>query len=155
MKRPCRYCGKPTWSPHSPFCLAHRPSREQRQLWAMKDRASRGYGAAHKAVRERVGALVASGLATCARCGEAIAPGSAWDLGHTDDRTGYTGAEHSRCNRLAGARKGAAAANANRRTRRPDWLPRQAPEPAGKRRWSQNWNAPNPPPPDVVILGGD
>ena len=28
--------------------------------------------------------FVAGGLATCARCGETIEPGTAWDLGHDD-----------------------------------------------------------------------
>ena len=91
-------------------------------------------------MRERYAALVASGLAVCARCGLSIAPGAAWDLGHTEDRSGYSGPEHRKCNQLAGARKGAAVSHAQH---------------SAKRRWSQNWNAPDPPPPDVVILRGD
>ena len=64
------------------------------------------------ATRVRFAALVVSGLAVCARCGLSIAPGAAWDLGHTEDRTGYSGPEHRKCNQLAGARKGAAVLHA-------------------------------------------
>jgi hypothetical protein len=81
--------------------------------------------------------LVASGLALCARCGLSIAPGAAWDLGHTEDRSVYSGPEHRKCNQLAGARKGAAVSHAQL---------------SATRRWSQNWNAPDPPPPDVIVL---
>lgn len=37
------------------------------------------------------------------------------DYDHTEDRTGYRGLSHRRCNRAAGARNGAAATNALRR----------------------------------------
>lgn len=51
----------------------------------------------------------------CARCGRPLGPDpSRIDLGHRDDRLGYNGLEHRRCNRQAGARKG----NARRRARR-------------------------------------
>jgi hypothetical protein len=112
--------------------------------WAEKGRERRGYGTVHKATRERYAALVASGLALSARYGLSIAPGAAWDLAHTDDRSGYSGPEHRKCNQLAGARKGAAVKHA-----------RYATEPTAKRRWSQNWNAPHQPPPDVIVLSDD
>jgi hypothetical protein len=103
--RICRCCGAPKWSPHSPSCRDQRPSLEQRQLWGTKSRAARGYGEAHKAMRKRYTALVASGLAVCARCGKPVAPRAPLDLGHTPDRTGWTGPEHPKCNRVAGVEK--------------------------------------------------
>lgn len=67
----------------------------------------RGYGAAHQAERERWRPHVEAGRVVCWRCGQIIAPGQPWDLGHDDrDRARYRGPEHPRCNRAAGARKG-------------------------------------------------
>lgn len=69
--------------------------------------ADRGYGQQHRKIRDSYRALVASGGALCARCMLPIDPSDAWDLGHDDqDRTLYSGPEHARCNRHAGARNG-------------------------------------------------
>lgn len=72
---------------------------------------ARGYGATHRKERARWERVVRSGRATCAKCGMPIRAGDPWDLGHTDDRTGWTGPEHPRCNRSAGGAIG------NRRAR--------------------------------------
>ena len=61
--------------------------------------SARGYGAAHQQLRKRWQAQVATGLVACARCGVAIGPWEPWDLDHRDDRAGYVGASHVRCNR--------------------------------------------------------
>lgn len=66
----------------------------------------RGYGTEHQAERRRWTPLVNAGQIRCARCGQPIIPGTPWDLGHNDTRTTWTGPEHARCNRAAGARKG-------------------------------------------------
>ena len=55
---------------------------------------------AHQARRRELEAVVAAGLVHCARCGDQIEPGEAWDLGHDDfDRSRHSGPEHARCNR--------------------------------------------------------
>ena len=61
----------------------------------------RGYGSAHQAARGRAVPAVETGTARCWRCGEPIAAGEAWDLGHDEEGT-LRGPEHrSRCNRRA------------------------------------------------------
>lgn len=76
--------------------------------------AARGYGGKHQAERDKWRPRVNRGEVNCARCGQPIEPGRAWDLGHTDDRKGYTGPEHTRCNRVAGGRNGAKVTHALR-----------------------------------------
>lgn len=71
-------------------------------------REARGYGIAHKAERARWEHAVKAGEVMCARqgpkcTGKPIDPDQPWDLGHTDDRTAWTGPECVPCNRGAGA----------------------------------------------------
>lgn len=75
---------------------------------------ARGYDAKHQAERKRWEPKVDAGLVDCARCSGRIEPGRPWDLGHTDDRTAWTGPEHATCNRRAGGANGARVSNARR-----------------------------------------
>lgn len=80
---------------------------------------ARGYGYEHQQRRLRALAALrqreAMGAETpCARCGRPVYSGQPLDLDHTDDRSGYRGLAHRRCNRGAGAAKG----NARRRLTR-------------------------------------
>lgn len=63
----------------------------------------RGYDHRHDNERRRWEPKVNAGLVDCVRCRRPIQPGSAWDLGHTDDRSAWSGPEHASCNRRAGA----------------------------------------------------
>jgi hypothetical protein len=45
---------------------------------------SREYGSKHQKLRRDYEPLIASGNATCWRCGQPITPGTKWDLGHDD-----------------------------------------------------------------------
>lgn len=83
------------------YCPEHNREYEERRGTT----AARGYGSEHQRARARAARDVAAGRARCARCGELILKGQPWDLGHTDDRTGYLGPEHAGpCNRAAGGR---------------------------------------------------
>jgi hypothetical protein len=74
----------------------------------------RGYGTVHQRERDHWRPKVDAGIVNCARCHQPLEPGRPWDLGHTDDRTGYTGPEHAVCNRRAGGANGARVTNATR-----------------------------------------
>jgi hypothetical protein len=74
------------------------------------------YSGPHQAIRR---ALLPDAYGRpCPRCGLPMLPGQALDLDHTDDRAGYLGCSHAKCNRAAGARKG----NALRRARREEMI---------------------------------
>jgi hypothetical protein len=75
---------------------------------------ARGYGTSHQRERARWARKVDAGLVDCARCGEPIEAGRPWDLGHNEDRTAWSGPEHTVCNRRAGGANGAAVTNALR-----------------------------------------
>lgn len=89
-------------------------------------REARGYGTAHRAERARWTPLVQAGGINCARqspncTGQPIAPDQPWDLGHTDDRTAWTGPECIPCNRGAGARNATKARIANQQMVTREW----------------------------------
>jgi hypothetical protein len=70
------------------------------------------YGGEHQALRRAVTPYTVG--SSCVRCGRPILPGELWDLDHADDRAGYLGASHRRCNRSAGGRLGAARQKAHK-----------------------------------------
>jgi hypothetical protein len=75
---------------------------------------ARGLGWTHQRYRKVWDRVVRSGNAVCTRCLEPIAWDAPWDLDHTNDRTGYLGAAHRRCNQQAGALKGNSPRRASR-----------------------------------------
>ena len=104
-------------------------ARKKSQL----NRHARGYTNAHVARRRQLEPLVATGQASCCRCGQLIQPGQPWHLDHRDDRSGYLGPSHASCNLRA-------AANKTNGTRREQQLI-----------WSRIWFEPIPP--NVIISG--
>ena len=86
-------------SSHTRSSMGERSS-SRTQLTTMRKTVERGYGPAHKRLRNRLKPTVAQGNTICWRCGNTIQPGQPWDLGHDDnDRTQYRGPEHRQCNR--------------------------------------------------------
>ena len=80
------------------------------------------YGPGHKRERRRWSYILSQeGVLPCARCQGPIHHGDAWDLGHNDERTAWTGPEHVSCNRSAGGRNGAKVTNAKRAMITRDW----------------------------------
>ena len=99
-----RVCAEPGCPELSltPRCTAH--TREVDR--ARGTRQQRGYDAAHMKLRASWKRKVDRCEVNCARCGQLILPGEKFHLDHTDDRTGYLGPSHERCN-LSAAGKAA------------------------------------------------
>ena len=62
-----------------------------------------GYGYPHQRVRAQYAPLVAEGRAFCCETvcvmpTRWIKPGSEWHLAHNEDRSGYKGPAHAKCN---------------------------------------------------------
>jgi hypothetical protein len=67
--------------------------------------AARGYDLRFVRLKEWWRPRVEAGTVICWRCGELIAVGAEWDLGHDDhDRSIIRGPEHQACNRSAAAK---------------------------------------------------
>jgi hypothetical protein len=71
----------------------------------------RGYGHPHQRLRARWKPTVDAGQAfchavICLKPTRHIQPGTPWHLGHTPDRTAWTGPEHEQCNESEAARRG-------------------------------------------------
>lgn len=90
---PCAEPGCPTITDQR-RCPAHTRELDR----ARGTRQQRGYDAGHDALRAHWDPIVQTGCVACARCGRLIHPGTAWHLDHDDDRTGYRGPSHWRCN---------------------------------------------------------
>lgn len=81
-------------------CPTHAGQHEQQR----GTRQQRGYDAGHDRLRAKWKPRVERCEVKCARCGQLILPLETWHLDHTDDRTGYLGPSHERCNTSAGGK---------------------------------------------------
>lgn len=85
-----------------------------------RSRSSRdGYGWHHQQTRKQL--LPYAYGKPCVRCGKPMMQGQQLELDHTDDRAGYLGMAHMRCNRAAGARKVNAARRNKKDPRSREW----------------------------------
>ena len=83
-------------------CTTHRRTKNR----ARGRSTQRGYGTQHQQLRAHWQRRLNNGEPIqCWRCGQPINT-DAWDLGHTDSRTGYAGPECRPCNRATAPRKG-------------------------------------------------
>ena len=92
-----------------------RPRRRKPRQRAQASASARGYNYAHQKFRLQLKPSVDAGMGFCVamvcleeRDGRSrwIRPGTPWHLGHTADRTAWTGPEHARCNTSDGATRG-------------------------------------------------
>jgi hypothetical protein len=82
----------------TPGSIPPAPPDRTRQALTKRAIERRDYGSRHRQLRARWAPLVDAGLVNCARCSQLIAPGTDWHLDHCDDRRGYLGPSHKRCN---------------------------------------------------------
>lgn len=107
MPRAMRVCTQPGCPEltNGGRCASHRTEYERQR----GTRQQRGYGSEHDRLRARwkpkvEACTVHCHAKVCVMPVRLILPGQLWDLGHTDDRTAWTGPEHATCNRAAGGR---------------------------------------------------
>ena len=94
--------------------------RRRSHNWRPKgSTTARGYGWTHQTERKRWKPIVESGAALCVRCGLPIAAGAPWHLDHSDDKLGYLGPSHARCNLKAAAKRGNALMRAKKALSQP------------------------------------
>ncbi len=98
LRRPCLGCGRLVRGVSR--CADCATKNDKRR----GTRQERGYGTEHVQQRQRWAPHVATGQVLCARCHQPIPPCTPWDLGHNDERTGWSGPEHAVCNRSAGGK---------------------------------------------------
>lgn len=100
-----------TGSPDCPELVANGRCDEHKQQAERQrgTRQQRGYDREHERIRASWRPRVELGQVDCHAI-DCLMPNrridfdAAWDLGHTADRSGWTGPEHVRCNRAAGGR---------------------------------------------------
>lgn len=100
--RPCIDCGALSFRTR---CARHQAIRNRERVAKRGTAHANGYGRAHQAERaRRLHTYQPTDL--CPRCGEPLGVDPRYiDLGHTDDRTAYSGLEHAYCNRSAGGKR--------------------------------------------------
>jgi hypothetical protein len=90
-------------------CPTHASQRNRVRDQARGSRQQRGYDAVHDRLRARLAPDVEAELIDCQAVvcllpTRRILPAQPWQLGHTADRTTWTGPEHRACNEAAGGR---------------------------------------------------
>lgn len=105
MPRAPKRCGREGCPGYGrPYCDTHTREAQQRA-----NTAARGYDAEHEAQRAAWAPRVAAGHVDCHaqpcwRDTPRIQPGERWHMGHTTDRTAWTGPEHQLCSTRNAAR---------------------------------------------------
>jgi len=92
-KRICAKAGCPRVA-DGRYCPVHNAAYEAER----GSREARGYDHKHRELRKQWAPKVAQGNIPCAKCKQVITTYQRWHLGHTDDRTAWTGPEHEHCN---------------------------------------------------------
>jgi hypothetical protein len=100
-RRPCVEAGCPAII-DTTRCIEHARQRDKER----GTRQARGYDANHDSERAKWARIIDAGGWPCGRCDGRVQPGDDWHLDHTDDRNGYIGPSHARCN-LSAAGKAA------------------------------------------------